>query len=56
MKKVNIIIIAVVAAILAGIVALLVIDKGEAEQKRKDLCMGIEFIAEEDVVKYDYYG
>lgn len=56
MKKVNIIIIAVVAAILAGIVALLVIDKGEAEQKRKDLCMGIGFIAEEDVVKYDYYG
>lgn len=56
MKKVNIIIIAVVAAILVGIVALLVLDNVKTEQERKNYCMGIGFISEEEAVIYDYWG
>jgi len=56
MKKVNIMIIAVVLAVLAGVVAMLVIGNGQAEQARKNECMGIGFISEEEAVKYDYRG
>jgi hypothetical protein len=56
MKKGNMIMVAVIAVILAGVVALLLIDRNVTEEKRKDLCMGIGLISEEEAEKCEYWG
>ena len=43
--------VAVIAVILVGVVALLLIDRNVTEEKRKDLCMGIGLISEEEAEK-----